>query len=56
MAIEVPPKEGISGGEKNGERKEVGSAIRQKRANGGSVNIEKRERKEELLSEMLTPT
>ena len=39
MAIEVPQNEEISGGGKNGGRKEVGSAIHQRRANRGSVNI-----------------
>ena len=41
MAIEVPQKEEISGGRKNGERKGVSSAIRRRRANRGSVNIKK---------------
>ena len=43
MAIEVPQNEEISGGVKNGGRKGVGSAsaIRQRRANGGSANIKK---------------
>ena len=44
MAIEVPQNEEISGGEKNGERKGVGSDIPRRRANEGSVNIKKRER------------
>ena len=35
MAIEVPQNEQISGGEKDGRRKEVGSAIRRRRANRG---------------------
>ena len=41
MAIEVPQNEKISGGGKNGGRKEVGSAIRRRGANMGSVNIKK---------------
>ena len=43
MAIEVPQNEKIFG-EKNGGRKGVGSAIRRRRANRGSVNIKKREK------------
>ena len=35
MAIEVPKKKEISGGGKNGERRGVGSAIHQRRANRG---------------------
>ena len=42
MAIEVPQNEEISGGGNKG-RKEVGSAIRERRANRGSINIKKRE-------------
>ena len=41
MAIEVPQNEEISGEGKNGGRKGVGSAIRRKRANKGSVHIKK---------------
>ena len=41
MAIEVPQNEEISGEGKNGGRKGVGSAIRWKRANKGSVHIKK---------------
>ena len=41
IAIEVPRNKEISGGEKNGERKGVGSAIRRKRANRRSINIKK---------------
>ena len=55
MAIEVPQNEEISGEGKNGERKRVGSAIRQRRANGGAYTSRK-ESEEELLREMLTPT
>ena len=43
-AVEVPLNEEISGGGKNGGRKIVGSAIRRRRANGGSVHIKKRQR------------
>ena len=39
MAIEVPHNKKISGGKKNGGRKEVGSAIRRKRANKKCINI-----------------
>ena len=41
MAVEIPQNEKISGGRKNGGRKEVGSVIRRRRANRGSVNIKK---------------
>ena len=41
MAIEVPQNEEISGGGKNGGRKEVGSAIRWGGANRGGVHIKK---------------
>ena len=44
MAIEVPKNEEISGGGKNGGRKEIGSAIRWRGANRGGIHIEKRER------------
>ena len=39
MAVEVPQDEEISGGGKNGEKKRVGSAMRRRRANRGSINI-----------------
>ena len=39
MAIEVPQNEEISGGKKNERRKGVGSAIRRRRENKGSINI-----------------
>ena len=45
MAIEVPQNEEISGGRKNGGRKGVGSVIRRRGVNRGSVNIKKRERR-----------
>ena len=41
MAIEVSQNKEISGGGKNGSRKEIGSAILRRRANRGSTNIEK---------------
>ena len=44
MAVEVPENEEISGGRKNGGRGGVGSAIRRRRTNEGSINIKKRER------------
>ena len=44
MAIEVPQNEEISGGGKNGGRKEVGSAIRRRRANREGVHVKKRKR------------
>ena len=50
MEIEVPQNEEISGGGKNGWRKEVSYAIRRRRANRGSVNIKKRERERERRS------
>ena len=40
MVVEVLQNEEISGGGKNGDRKEAGSAIRPGRANRGSINIE----------------
>ena len=43
MAIEVPKNKEISGRDKSGGRKGVGSAIRQRRANRGGINIKKRE-------------
>ena len=45
MAIEVPQNEEISGEGKNAGRKDVGSAIRRRGANRGSVHIKKRERR-----------
>ena len=39
MSVEVPQNEEISGGGKNGGRKGVGSAVRQRRADRWSVNI-----------------
>ena len=39
IANEVPQNKEISGGGKNGGTKRVGSAICQKRANRGSINI-----------------
>ena len=54
MAIEVPQNEEISGGGKNGGRKGVGSAMRQRRANMESIN--NKNESEELLREMLTST
>ena len=39
MAIEIPQNKEISGGGKNEGRKEIGSAIRRRKANKGSVNI-----------------
>ena len=51
MAIEVPSGKEIFGVG----RKEVGSAIRRRRANRGSINIKEREQGE-LFREMLTPT
>ena len=44
MAIEVPQNEKISGGGKDGGRKGVGSAIRRRGANRGSISIKGRER------------
>ena len=44
MAIEVSQNEEIYGGGKNGGRKELGSAIRRRRAIRGSINIKERER------------
>ena len=46
MEIEVFQNEETSGGGKNGGRKEVGSAIRKRRTNMGSVNIKKLQRGE----------
>ena len=45
MEVEVLQKEEISEEGKNGERKGVGSAIRQKRAKMGSINIKERGRR-----------
>ena len=41
MAIENSQNKEIFGGEKNGGRKEIGSAILRRRANRGSINIKK---------------
>ena len=54
MAIEVPKNEEISGGEKDGERKGVGSTIRWGGANRGAYTL--RKESEELLRKMLIPT
>ena len=40
MAIEVRTKEEISGGEKNGGKKQIGSVIRRRRANGERTHYE----------------
>ena len=53
MAIEIPQNEEIAG-EKNGERKGVGSAIRWQGANRGAYTL--RSDSKELLREMFTPT
>ena len=50
MAVEVPQNEEISGGEKNGGRKGVDSAIR-RRANKGAYTL-KNGSEEELIREM----
>ena len=55
MAIEVPQNEEISGGEKNGGRKGIGSAIRQRGANRRAYTLTN-DTEEELLREMLIPT
>ena len=54
MAVEVPENEEVFGGGRNKEEKGIGSAIRQKRTNRRSVNINERD-KVELFSEMLNP-
>ena len=41
MTIEVSQNKKICGGEKNGGRKEIGSALLRRRANRGSINIKK---------------
>ena len=41
MAVEVFQNEEISGGEKKGDRKGVGSAIRRRGANRGSIKTKK---------------
>ena len=46
MAIEVPQNKKNCGGGKNGGRKGIGSAIRPRRANRGSIDIKKREQGE----------
>ena len=53
MTIEVSQNKEISGREKNGGRKGVGSAICRGRANRGAYALRK-ETEEELLREMLT--
>ena len=55
MAVEVPQNQEISGGGKNGERKEVGSVIRRGGANRGAYTLRNKSEKE-LLREILTPT
>ena len=40
MAVEVSQNKKISGKREDGGRKEVGYAIRRRRANRGSINIE----------------
>ena len=55
MAIEVPQNEEISGGEKNGGRKGIGSAIHCGGANRGAYTLGN-DTEEELFREMLTPT
>ena len=55
MAIEVPQNKEISGGGKNGGKKEIGSSIRRRGANRGAYTL-RNEREEELLREMFTPT
>ena len=44
MAIELPLNEEISGGGKKGEKEKVGSAIRRKRANRESINVQQKRR------------
>ena len=55
MAIEVPQNEEISGGEKNGRREGIGSAIRWGGANRGPYTL-RNDTEEDLFREMLTPT
>ena len=55
MAIEVPQNEEVPGGEKNGGRKGVGSAICWRGANRGAYTL-RNDSEEELLREILTPT
>ena len=55
MAIEVHQNEEISGGEKDGGRRGVGSAIRWEGANRGAYTL-RNDGEEELLREMLIPT
>ena len=43
MAIEVPQNKEISGGEKNGGKKGVSSAIRRRGVNRGGIRIKKTE-------------
>ena len=54
MAIEVLQNEEISESGKNGQRKGVGSAIQQRRADRGAYLL-RNESKKELFREMLTP-
>ena len=44
MAIEMPQNDEISGGGKNECGEELDSAIHQRRANRGSINVKERER------------
>ena len=44
MAVNVPQNKEISVGEKNEGRKGVGSAIRRRRTNRGSINLNQRDR------------
>ena len=55
MAIEVPQNEEISGGGKDGGRKEINSAIRWGGANRGAYTL-RNDTEEELFREMLIPT
>ena len=55
MAIEIPQNKEISIEGKDEGRKGVGSAIRRRTENRGSINI-KNESDKELLREILTPT
>ena len=54
MAIEVPQNDEISGGEKNGGRKGVGSVICWRRANRGAYTL-RNESEEELLKRDADP-
>ena len=55
MAIEVPQNEEIFGGEKDGGRKGIGSAIRWGGANRGAFTL-RNDTEEDLFREMLIPT